>query len=150
MTEPKLFTISSLLMAFLFAYSASVQLNDPGNYLGCKTISGITRNAEEAESLAILEAVLWAREKGKAKVCLISDAKLVLDYLNNNNNQICWFNNSILDDCKSVISSFSFIRFEFLNRSFTSMADTAAKYCRISRGNGEWFGYTPNFLTTKM
>ncbi|KAI3957507.1 hypothetical protein MKX01_001866 [Papaver californicum] len=29
MTEPKLFTTSSLLMAFLFSYSASVQLNDP-------------------------------------------------------------------------------------------------------------------------
>ncbi|KAI3843674.1 hypothetical protein MKW98_013610 [Papaver atlanticum] len=33
MTEPKAFTISSLLMAFLFAYSASVQLNDPGTAL---------------------------------------------------------------------------------------------------------------------
>ncbi|KAI3919863.1 hypothetical protein MKW98_001119 [Papaver atlanticum] len=32
MTEPKLFPINSLLMAFLFAYSASVQLNDPDWY----------------------------------------------------------------------------------------------------------------------
>ncbi|XP_026433886.1 uncharacterized protein LOC113331393 [Papaver somniferum] len=116
-------------------------------FLGFKTISGVARNAEEAEILAVLEAILWAKAQGKSDVCLISDAKVVLDCLNFNNNQLSWFNNSILDDCRSFTDSFSSIRFEFLNRSFTHLADVAAKHCRTFRINGEWFGMKPNFLS---
>ncbi|XP_026452656.1 uncharacterized protein LOC113353187 [Papaver somniferum] len=114
------------------------------NFLGCKIISGIARNAEEAESLALLKAGIWTREKGKENACFISDAKVVIDCLKSNNNQLCWYNMSILDDC------IKFSKFEFLNRSFTYLADIAAKHGRTNIVNGEWFESIPYFLTEHL
>ncbi|XP_026428404.1 uncharacterized protein LOC113324301 [Papaver somniferum] len=127
-----------------------VMNDNAGNFLGCKIIFGIARNAEEAESLALPEAAIWTREKGKENACFISDAKVVIDCLKSNNNQLCWYNISILNDCKSVLESFMFSKFEFLNRSFTYLDDIAAKHGRKNRVNGEWFGYIPYFLTEHL
>ncbi|XP_026445947.1 uncharacterized protein LOC113346677 [Papaver somniferum] len=88
--------------------------------------------------------------KGKENACFISDAKVVIDCLKSNNNQLCWYNMSILNDCKSVLESFKFSKFEFLNRSFTYLADIAPKHGRRNRVNGEWFGSIPYFLTEHL
>ncbi|XP_026416789.1 uncharacterized protein LOC113312246 [Papaver somniferum] len=45
-----------------------------GAFLGCKLKAGNVRNAEEAESMALFEAVKWDKIKGLDKVCFVSDA----------------------------------------------------------------------------
>lgn len=108
------------------------------------------RNAEEAESLALFEAVNWAKDKGLDKVCFVSDAKAVIDSFNSSNSQLHWENKTVIDDRKSIISCFSLVRFEFLKRNNTMLADKAAKFCRRSRTSGEWMGYIPEFLNSTM
>lgn len=108
------------------------------------------RNAEEVESLALLETVKWAKEKDLEKVCFVSDAKKVIDSFNFNNNQLFWYNNSFLDDCKTIIPSFSFVKFQFLRRNHIVLADLAAKFSRRSRTSGEWMGFIPEFLNSTM
>ncbi|RZC80145.1 hypothetical protein C5167_042721 [Papaver somniferum] len=97
-------------------------MNDiTGSFLGCKLKAGNVRNAEEVESLALLETVKWAKEKDLEKVCFVSDAKKVIDSFNFNNNQLFWYNNSFLDD---------------------------SKISRRSRTSGEWMGFIPEFLNS--
>ncbi|XP_026450836.1 uncharacterized protein LOC113350958 [Papaver somniferum] len=74
-----------------------------GSFLGCKLKDGNVRNAEEAESMALFEAVKWAKAKGLDKVCFVSDAKIVIEYFNSSNNQLNWYNKTVIDDCKTII-----------------------------------------------
>ncbi|XP_026429371.1 uncharacterized protein LOC113325396 [Papaver somniferum] len=120
------------------------------NFIGCKLKAAKVRNAEEAESLVLLEAVIWAKEKRLEKLCFVSDARLVIASLNLNSNQLYWYNKSVLEDCKTFISSFHFVRFEFLQRNHIILADQAAKFSRRSRTSGEWWGNVPEFLNSSM
>ncbi|XP_026396895.1 uncharacterized protein LOC113291592 [Papaver somniferum] len=73
-------------------------VDETGNYGGCKTITGITRDSEEAESLAILVAADWERSLNFEAICINSDAKNPVSFFKNKNNQTSWFSNSILED----------------------------------------------------
>ncbi|XP_026400230.1 uncharacterized protein LOC113296107 [Papaver somniferum] len=80
-----------------------------GYFIGCKLKARSVRNAEEAESLSILEAVQWAKEKSLQKICFISDAKLVIESLNSSSNQLYWYNIPVINDCKTLASNFCFL-----------------------------------------
>ncbi|XP_026399549.1 uncharacterized protein LOC113295424 [Papaver somniferum] len=119
-------------------------------HFGCKLKAENVRNAEEVESLALFEEVKWAKTKGLVKVCFVSDAKIVIDSFNSSNNQLHWYNRTVLDDGKTISSCFSLARFEFLHRSHIILADKAAKCSRRSITSGEWMGYIPAFLKSSM
>ncbi|XP_026442868.1 uncharacterized protein LOC113342583 [Papaver somniferum] len=126
-------------------------MNDiTSSFLGCKLKARNMRNAEEAESLVLLEALKWAEEKDLEKVCFVSDAKTVIDSFNFNNNQLFCYNNSVLDECRTFIPSFSFVKFQFLRRNHIVLADLATKFSRRSRTSGEWMGFIPEFLNSTM
>ncbi|XP_026434612.1 uncharacterized protein LOC113332250, partial [Papaver somniferum] len=107
-------------------------VDETRSYGGCKTITGIARYSEEAESLAILDAAEWGRSLNFEVICINSDAKNPVSYIKNENCQTSWFSNSILDDCKFVLENFNFyeVRHVSRNSEFLSFADTAAKHCR--------------------
>ncbi|XP_026443200.1 uncharacterized protein LOC113343116 [Papaver somniferum] len=131
--------------------SGTCEMNNlAGTFVGCKLKAGTVRNAEEAECLALLEEVKWAKGKGLEKVCFISDAKTVIDHLDLISNQLYWYNKSVLDVCKTVISSFQFVNFEFLRRNHIVLADQEAKLSRRSRTYGQWLGNVPYFLNPSM
>ncbi|XP_026383692.1 uncharacterized protein LOC113279206 [Papaver somniferum] len=127
-----------------------IMLNIAGSFIGCKLKAGSVRNAEEAESLALLEAVTWAKAKRLEKVCVISDAKTVIDAFNSTSNQIFWYNKSVLEDCKTISSCVHLVKFEFLKRDHIILADQAAKFSGRTRTSGEWMGNVPDFLNSKM
>ncbi|XP_026434673.1 uncharacterized protein LOC113332340 [Papaver somniferum] len=83
-----------------------IMLNIAGSFIGCKLKAGSVRNAEEAGSLALLEAVTWEKAKSLEKVCFISDAKIVIDDFNSTSNQLFWYNKSVLEDCYQFLLSF--------------------------------------------
>ncbi|XP_026399163.1 uncharacterized protein LOC113295015 [Papaver somniferum] len=68
------------------------------SFIGCKLKAGSVRNVEEAETLALLEAVQWAKAKSLEKVCFISDVKLVIESLNSLSNQLYWYNKTVIED----------------------------------------------------
>ncbi|XP_026433574.1 uncharacterized protein LOC113331013 [Papaver somniferum] len=57
------------------------------SYQGCKLINGKARNPEEAESMAVFEALKWLKNKNHVSICVRNDAKNVMEYLLNNKNQ---------------------------------------------------------------
>lgn len=107
-------------------------------------------NVEEAECLALHEAVKWVKGKGYSKICLRSDAKNAISFLNNSMDQISWFNNSILEDCLFILSDLSFLKFEFVSRDFNGWADKAAKYSGRFNVSGEWLDRNPPFGLNMM
>lgn len=59
-----------------------------GNYQRCKTIAVLAKDPEEAESLAVLEAVKWLKTKNQSKISIKWDANNVISHLNKSANQI--------------------------------------------------------------
>ncbi|XP_026428334.1 uncharacterized protein LOC113324229 [Papaver somniferum] len=76
-----------------------VAMNNTGEFKGCKLVSGRKASSEDVESGALLEAAKWIKEKNLQDVYLVSDAKNVVAYLNNDRGQASWTSCSILDDC---------------------------------------------------
>lgn len=118
-----------------------------GTYRGCKIQPTITRDSKEAESLAIWEAINWAKGKRLHNICILSDSKNVISYLLNKQGQTSWYSSSILDDCLVVKESFQFFEFQNIHRNFNSLVDKAAKHCRLNRVSGEWQFEQPHFIT---
>ena len=71
-------------------------------------------SSKEAEERAVCFAVMIAKAKGFPKVCVLPDAKEVVDSLNG-----CydWAINPIILDIKDLVSSFVYVRFSFVPRS---------------------------------
>lgn len=65
-----------------------VMNNTACSFIEYKLKAGIVRDAEEAESLALLDAVTLAKDKSLEKMCFVSNAKSVIDYFNFNSNQL--------------------------------------------------------------
>lgn len=124
-----------------------VMNNIAGTFIGCKIKVESVRNLEKTESLALLNAVIWEKEKGLKKMCFVSDAKTVIDSLNLNNYQVFWYNRSVLDDCKTI--SFDFVKFEFLCRNHIILADQAAKFSKRSRTSENGSEISLNFLSLR-
>ena len=68
----------------------------------------------EAEPRVVFFALVIAKAKGFPKVCVLPDAKEVVDSLNG-----CydWAINPIILDIKDLVSSFVYVRFSFVPRS---------------------------------
>lgn len=80
-------------------------------YKVCKIVKCVERNPEEAECLAVLEAIKWAKSKNLTFISLYSDAKKFMDYLKNKNNSLCWFSSTIIDDCYFRIINICYLDF---------------------------------------
>lgn len=52
----------------------------------------------------------------------------------------------MLDDCLSVMNSFSFYAFFHVSREFNGLADKAAKINRRYDVTGEWGSVPPHFI----
>ncbi|XP_026419763.1 uncharacterized protein LOC113315721 [Papaver somniferum] len=115
-----------------------VATNHAGSFKGCKLVSGAAASPEGAESLAILEAAKWILSKNHQNIFLISDAKNVMAYLNNNKERTSWSSCSVLDDCLFLLKDIHSIRYKHLKRNLNSIADLAAKHSRIEKVTGEW------------
>lgn len=71
-------------------------------------------SSKEAKVRAIFFALMNSTTKGFSKVCVLLDAKVVVNALNG----CCdWITNSIILVIKCLASSFDYIRFTFLPRS---------------------------------
>ncbi|XP_026417054.1 uncharacterized protein LOC113312521 [Papaver somniferum] len=115
-----------------------VAMNHAGSFKGSKLVAGAASSPEGAESFAILEAAKWILSKNYQEIFLISDAKNVMAYLNNNKVQTSWSYCSVLDDCLFLLKDIHTIKYNHLKRNLNSIADLATKHSRIEKVTGEW------------
>ncbi|XP_026417369.1 uncharacterized protein LOC113312850 [Papaver somniferum] len=115
-----------------------VVMNYAGDFKGCKLVAGREACPEGAESMEIFEAARWIQANNFQNICLISDAKNVMAYLNNCKGQTSWTSCSVLDDSLFLLKDIHFTTYKHLKRNLNSVVDLAAKHSRIERVSGEW------------
>ncbi|OVA12650.1 Reverse transcriptase zinc-binding domain [Macleaya cordata] len=128
------------------AISCGIGLIIRGNAGAFKAARAISRqavSAENAESLAISEAVKWAMDMNLRKVCFESDSLSIINNLKGQSNNIHWSNDSILSDCKYLLGNFSSWSCNFAARLCNKPADKLAKLARKNRWNRSWYEEPP-------
>lgn len=113
-------------------------------------VHGLTRSVEEAESLAVFEAIQWSNLRSLSSICIRSDSSNVISYLNKTSNQISGFASSILGDCLVLINNACFTKFEYVQRGLNSYADKATKQSRRMSVTGSWEVDYPHFLSQNL
>ncbi|XP_026459091.1 uncharacterized protein LOC113359716 [Papaver somniferum] len=124
-----------------------VAMHSTDGFRGCKLISWRCISPEETECYALLEDAHWIRDQGFQNICLVSDAKNVMAYLNNYRDQISWSSCSVLDDCLFLLQDTQIICFKYVKRNLNILADIAARHSRVDNVSGEWHeNNCPHFL----
>ncbi|OVA18165.1 Ribonuclease H domain [Macleaya cordata] len=120
--------------------------DNAGHFRAAKCIQLRTDSSEQAEGLAILAAVEWAKDLKLSKVCFESDAKNLIDFINDGKGVIEWTSRNILKDCKSIIPFFESAVFVFTHRDSNRPADSLAKAARLSNNGSASFESPPSFI----
>ncbi|KAF6137356.1 hypothetical protein GIB67_036393 [Kingdonia uniflora] len=63
-------------------------------------------SSEEGEALAVLDGVLWARERGLQRVIIETDAEAIYSFCKNGEAAISWTTKAILQDCLAMFGHF--------------------------------------------
>ncbi|KAF6170011.1 hypothetical protein GIB67_034403, partial [Kingdonia uniflora] len=61
-------------------------------------------STEEREAVAVLEDIQWARERGKMKVLIETDAEAIFSFCKNGAANISWTTKAILQDCLDLLN----------------------------------------------
>ncbi|OVA12356.1 Pentatricopeptide repeat [Macleaya cordata] len=91
-------------------------------------------SAEEAECMAALEAVKWAKVLQLQQVYFEGDAKVIINYLSASTiaHQTGWCTKGHLDDIQALSLSFTSVSFYYVPRDVNSVADALASQARAS------------------
>ncbi|XP_026399653.1 uncharacterized protein LOC113295539 [Papaver somniferum] len=82
---------------------------------------------EQAECLAMKEAILWARECNLNKVILEGDNLNVINSIRQSTSSVHWMNQGIINDIKLLLSNTSCFVVNHVNRSENYVAHSVAK-----------------------
>ncbi|OVA08131.1 hypothetical protein BVC80_1725g7 [Macleaya cordata] len=120
--------------------------DNTGYFRGAKCMQHRSYCSEEAEGIALFEAIKWAKDLNITRIIFESDAQVLVRYIQGNDVKIDWRCKSILEDCKFLISnSVSFV-VNFFPRSANRAADCLAKAARISSSSCSVLTDAPSFL----
>ncbi|OVA12775.1 Ribonuclease H domain [Macleaya cordata] len=103
-------------------------------------------SSEQAEGIAILEAMEWAKYLRISRVCFESDAKNLIDFINNGIGVIEWRSRTFLKDFQRLIPTFENAEFTFTHRNANKPADSLAKAARLSKSGSACFESPPSFI----
>ncbi|XP_026397520.1 uncharacterized protein LOC113292926 [Papaver somniferum] len=99
-----------------------------GIFHGIRCIPTTTVDAEQAEALALLEAIKWAKEVELKEVNFEGDCNNVVMVVNGHRKAIHWTNNNIIEDCIYLLGQFEFWSCSFVKRTVNNAAHVAAKF----------------------
>lgn len=103
----------------------------------CEGIKGTYSNgalsAEEGESIAVKEALLWARAKGLNNILIEGDAKVVMKAISEGTPTSHWDGKNIIKEIKWLANLFSFCSFSYVSRDDNQVADNISKFVRQSK-----------------
>ncbi|OUZ99240.1 hypothetical protein BVC80_813g9 [Macleaya cordata] len=106
--------------------------NNTGSFRGAKCLQHRSYSSEEAEGLALFEALKWSQEPNISGVILETDAQAIVHYIQGKEVNIDWRCKSILEDCKLLISNSTSIVINYVPRTANRAADCLAKAARLS------------------
>ncbi|OVA20178.1 hypothetical protein BVC80_1663g76 [Macleaya cordata] len=130
----------------LFCGIGLVARDCTGRFKGARCIYKPAVDAENAESLAMLEAVKWAKEWHLQEVCFESDSQSIILSMKDKKNSLHWQNRSIINDCNYLLSELVFWDCNYVKRVCNGPADKLAKFARKVRCNRSWYEDPPSLI----
>ncbi|OVA11672.1 Ribonuclease H domain [Macleaya cordata] len=137
---------ASFISASEFAGIGILIRDYAGHFRKAKCVQIRSGSSEQAEGLAILVAVEWAKELKLSRVSFESDAKNLIDYINSGKGGIEWSSRTILDDSKFLSSFFDSVDFIYTHRDTNRTADILARAARLSNDGSASFDYPPYII----
>ncbi|OVA12431.1 Reverse transcriptase zinc-binding domain [Macleaya cordata] len=107
--------------------------DNASKFKAAKCIQLRTGSSEQAEGLAILATVEWAKELKLSKGSFESDAQNLINFINHGIGHLKWRSKTILVDCKSLTPAFESVGFVYTPREANRPADLLARAARNSR-----------------
>ncbi|XP_040987840.1 uncharacterized protein LOC121235562 [Juglans microcarpa x Juglans regia] len=98
--------------------------------------------AAQAESTALLRAMVICTELGYYQVCFEGDAKVVVDAVNSNNEDNSWLG-QMTEDMQQMMKRNQAWSLKFVFRSANKAAHTAAQFAIRDVGEKVWFENGP-------
>ncbi|RZC91906.1 hypothetical protein C5167_021619 [Papaver somniferum] len=115
---------------------------DPGQFIGAKGMQSSGSDEEQGEAIAALEAIKWALQKGIQDLHLEGDNLNVIESINGALGRINWRTNSVIQDCRSLLSGFVNWMCTHVKRDANGVADKIAKNTR-TQSMDVWYTNAP-------
>lgn len=107
---------------------------------------GISKAIDEkhAEAVEVLEALTWAKGKNIENLVLEGDSLNVVNAINGVVGKINWTINSVVQDCTSILRTFSSWSCCYVKREANQVVDSLAKKSRTNNMS-LYYDYPPEF-----
>ncbi|XP_026395577.1 uncharacterized protein LOC113289986 [Papaver somniferum] len=103
-----------------------IAFNDAGNCRRAQSIHGIANDEEQAEALAALEAIKWAKAEAVQNLHLEGDCLNVVNAINGSLEFVKWTTNNVIQDCRNLLGSFTNWKCTFVHRESNEVANSLA------------------------
>ncbi|XP_026434339.1 uncharacterized protein LOC113331914 [Papaver somniferum] len=131
-----------------FSSWALISRNSAGDCDGLRGGAAHAIDPEQAEAQALLEAVLWAKQKGLTKLQLEGDCLNVISVVNGSLTAVKWTTHNLIKDALDILSSFSFWSCTYVHRDANHIADSLAKFARSQIICFQYYNDFPAWIQT--
>ncbi|XP_026383742.1 uncharacterized protein LOC113279256 [Papaver somniferum] len=119
-----------------------ILFNDASQCGGAQSIHGIA----QAEALATLAAIKWAKAEAVENLHLECDCLNIVKAINDSIGSVIWTNNNVIQDCRTLLGSFTSWRFTFVYRKSNEVANSLSRRARNSKLDEFWATTFPGWL----
>lgn len=98
-----------------------------------ESIHGIANDEEQAEALAALAAIKWAKAEAVQNLHLEGDCLNVVNAINGSLGSVKWTNNNVIQDCRKLLEGFTNWKCTFVHTESNEVANNLAKKARNLR-----------------
>ncbi|XP_026458944.1 uncharacterized protein LOC113359545 [Papaver somniferum] len=130
---------------------ALILRDDTGISGGGKARQSATADPQESEALGVMQAAIWAYEKGLEKFNIEGDCKSIFKYLQGKAADISWCSRDYLDEANRLAHLCNnFLGFYFVPRLGNGVADTLAKFVRPLNTTVTWETTPPTCIIKQI
>ncbi|XP_026405442.1 uncharacterized protein LOC113300431 [Papaver somniferum] len=119
---------------------------DIGRIKGSRADFGLTYDAFESETSALVLVVNWVREMNLPKVFFVSDCLQLVEYFQRDCVNISWRSSDLLEDCRCVLSSNQTFKVMYIKHVKNRLVDRLARRARKLCIKNKWVSF-PLFWT---
>ncbi|XP_031104996.1 uncharacterized protein LOC116009931 [Ipomoea triloba] len=99
-----------------------------------------------AESMAVKEALSWAKDRAWLKIRVLSDCQSVCNLINGSSLDHSYAG-CVIDDCKALQRHFEVVSIGFIPRSVNKLAHAVARAASSQPGPNVWFSSIPSCIS---
>ncbi|XP_026399837.1 uncharacterized protein LOC113295727 [Papaver somniferum] len=119
-----------------------------GNCDGLRGGADSAIDPEQAEAKALLNAVLWAKQKGWTRVHLEGDCLNVINAVNGSHTAVKLTTQNLINDAIDILNSFPVWLCTHVHRDANHVADSIAKFARSQNSCFQYFLNIPEWIQT--